>query len=155
MKKKLDLAQRILMAAILAVSVALFAGCESPETDGAAKESVPSARNSSLSSKTDSTAAETSGVPFSQKALTYDELKEWSDNKLAEIEQDVQQGDYSQENLEKERRTYEKALSDIENGAKVYLLEQEDGAHTLNTIYPNDEVLAELDEDGTIVYKDK
>lgn len=155
MKKKIKINQGLMTAVLLVICVTVFAACQQMGTGAAASENGTSSHESSYQSKIDSSASETSKPASAPKAMTYNELKEWSDEKLAQEEKDVQKGINSEENLKKERAFYEKALSDLENGAEVYLQEREDGAYSLNTVYPHDEVLTEIDENGNMIYKDK
>lgn len=81
-----------------------------------------------------------------KKVMNYEEFKDWIEKKLAETQKLVDQGKYSKESMEFDRRDYESYLKDLKNGATLTLVEYEDGGHFIHVIFPgNEEYSVEID----------
>lgn len=77
--------------------------------------------------------------PGTKKIMNYEEYKVWTEKKLAETQILVDQGKYSKESMELDRRDYESYLEDLRNGATITMVEYEDGSRFIHVAFPSDE----------------
>jgi len=86
----------------------------------------------------------------SKQVMTYDTLKEWTENQLKEIQKMVDSGEYSGASMELDRQDFEEKLNSIENGATVTLYLNEDGSYILSTTYSNSGYDVDVNASGEI-----
>lgn len=83
-------------------------------------------------------------------AMSYDEYKAWTDQKLEETRKLVKQGKYSRASMELDRRDYESNLLEIQNGGTLTLIEYDDGSCCVCITYPVEGCSVTIGDDGIV-----